>query len=81
MEVLIKHGADTEAKNRWGLIALHLAAIRGHKAAVKMPIEHGADIEARNNEGQTAFDCAKQSGIVWSELIPDAMMLLKPRAK
>jgi ankyrin repeat protein len=48
---LILAGANLEAKDQNGWIALSLAVFRGHTEAVKVLIEAGADLKARSKAG------------------------------
>jgi len=48
--------------------ALHVAAISGHEAIVRLLLENGANIEAKTIDGQTALHVAAVSGqgeVVW----------------
>lgn len=64
MEVLIRRGADVNAKwdgaaygdGRW--TALHISAVEGRVAAAKLLIRAGADINAKTLRGQTPLDIA-----------------------
>ena len=45
--VLLEHGADIDARERWyGEIALIWAAAENHADAVRMLLEHGADVDS-----------------------------------
>lgn len=55
VEVLIKHGADVNAKSNYGFTALMEAAGRGHTEIVDALIKSGADVNAKDNDGWTAL--------------------------
>ncbi|ORY56962.1 uncharacterized protein BCR38DRAFT_414274 [Pseudomassariella vexata] len=50
IKILVKEGANLEARNRNGETALHVAARLGQKRSVKCLIEQGANVYARNGE-------------------------------
>ncbi|XP_070548778.1 GA-binding protein subunit beta-1-like [Ptychodera flava] len=49
-EVLIKHGADVNAKNDDESTALHEASKGGHADVAEVLIKHGADVNAKNRQ-------------------------------
>ena len=55
MIYLIKNGADVNAKNNDGNIALISASNRRHLEIVKLLIKNGADVNAKDNDGMTAL--------------------------
>ena len=55
---LIKHGADVDAKGRYGWTALYLATKYNHVKTVQLLLDNGADVNARNNNGSTALQRA-----------------------
>ena len=52
---LIKHGADVDAKGRYGWTALYLATKYNHVKTVQLLLNSEADVNARNNNGSTAL--------------------------
>ena len=42
---MLVNGADVDAKNIYGVAALHKAALRGNVDVVKILIEKGADVD------------------------------------
>jgi len=58
VRLLIKAGADVNAKNFYGSTPLIYASMNGNIDIVKMLIEVGADVNAKNKFGNTALMCA-----------------------
>ncbi len=54
--LLIKKGADVNAKNNDGETALMLASLNGNFEAANLLIEKGADVNAKSNKGKTALE-------------------------
>ncbi|MBT5533613.1 acyltransferase family protein, partial [Candidatus Poribacteria bacterium] len=52
--LLLRRGADVDARGGDGATALHAAAFFGRAGAAELLIEAGADLEARNGSGSTA---------------------------
>lgn len=57
--LLLKHGADVNARSRDDGTALHAAAFLGRAETVKLLLKEGADTTLRNNMGGTAMAGAK----------------------
>ena len=57
VELLLRHGADPNARGITGLTAFHLVCLYGHAAIVRMLLDEGADADAEvqdpDREGQT----------------------------
>ena len=62
LTLLIKAGADKEARDQDGFTALMLAAREGNNEALKMLLGAGADKEGKNNQDFTALIMAAQEG-------------------
>ena len=54
-EVLIKAGADLNAKDRDGRTPLHDASEKGQAGTAEVLIKAGADLNAKDNKGHTAL--------------------------
>ena len=59
VNLLLREGADVNAKHPDGNTALHAAAFFGRPEVVKVLLEHGADVAARNEEGRTPLEGMK----------------------
>ncbi|KAK2056109.1 ankyrin [Colletotrichum caudatum] len=58
LEVLIKAGANVNARNRNGETALHIAVRRGKKLAMRTLAQNGANPQARDGEGRSVLEVA-----------------------
>lgn len=62
-EVLLRHGANVDARNKKeGIAPLGRAASEGNQAMVKLLLSYKADIKARDNEEYTALHDAAERG-------------------
>lgn len=60
VELLIKHGANVNAKQMQGVTPLHSAAHNGQTKLSKLLIDNGADINAKMDNGQTPLFMANE---------------------
>ncbi len=58
LQLLLAHGAQIDAKNRFENTCLHIAAGQGHREVVAWLLAQGADPTLRGEEGMTALDHA-----------------------
>ncbi|KAM7373740.1 hypothetical protein PAMP_008569 [Pampus punctatissimus] len=58
VELLVRSGADINAKDMLKMTALHWAAQHGHNGAAETLIKHGADVHALSKFDKTPFDIA-----------------------
>ncbi|KAJ5468642.1 hypothetical protein N7475_006394 [Penicillium sp. IBT 31633x] len=56
IELLLKHGADTAAKNADDNTPLHLAVLTSAWEVVKLLVAYGADLNSRNADGMAPLD-------------------------
>jgi predicted enzyme related to lactoylglutathione lyase len=71
--LLLRHGADVNARQQGGFTPLHAAAQNGKRELVRRLREYGADLRAATEVGKTARDFALEKG--HAEL---AQMLVTP---
>ena len=57
-EVLIAHGADIRAKDKWDYEPIHWAAYHDRPEIIELLIAHGADVNAITSLGQTPIQLA-----------------------
>lgn len=60
--MLVRAGADVNARQQHGLTPLHGAADSGDRLTVELLLEHGADPAATHDGGKTALDIAREKG-------------------
>lgn len=61
-EVLVRAGADVNAKQHGGFSVLHTPARHGGLAMAELFLRHGADASATNDEAKTPVDVAREQG-------------------
>lgn len=61
-ELLIRHGADINAKQMKGVTPLHSTAHNGQTKLSKLLIDNGADINAKMDDGKTPLFMANEMG-------------------
>jgi len=64
VEMLLKHGADADAKNNFGDTPLHRACDNDHVEVVEMLLKHGVDAKAKTKGGYTPLHIACYIGHV-----------------
>lgn len=64
VRLLIKYGANINAKTYNRETPLHIAVYEGHWDVAKLLIDHGADVNARNNNGSTPLHIAAERGFL-----------------
>ncbi|EDQ84115.1 uncharacterized protein MONBRDRAFT_13119, partial [Monosiga brevicollis MX1] len=69
VEMLLKLGVDTEAKDNGGFTPLHRACHYGAVKMVEMLLKHGADAKAKNDRGNTPLRFACQKYAVEVEML------------
>lgn len=62
VELLLKAGAEVNARQHGGWTALHAAAQAGNVEMARLLLAHGADANAANDTGQTAASLAQEKG-------------------
>ena len=62
VRALIRDGANVNAKNRYGIAPLQIAAIAGNAAIVEQLLQSGADPNTATPEGETALMAAARTG-------------------
>ena len=60
--MLLKMGADVNARDEDGKTALHNASQSGYTEIVRLLLDNGADVNAKDNYGRTALHNASESG-------------------
>ena len=75
VELLLRHGADVNARGRMGRTPIHLAAERNRSPRViEILLKYGASLNAKDDLGLTPFDVAKEHGrktlLQWLEVPP-----------
>ena len=60
-ELLLRSGADPNARQQGGFTPLHAAAQNGQAEMVNLLLRHGANRDLRSEDGKTALDYARES--------------------
>ncbi len=60
-QFLLVHGADPNARNRWGDTALHKAVLKDRSDLAELLLVNKADANARNDDGETPLYMVKDS--------------------
>lgn len=59
-EIALKHGANVNSADRFGLTPLHVAVINNDSIMLEFLIKNGADPEKENISGESPLDWAKK---------------------
>ncbi|CUS07666.1 unnamed protein product [Tuber aestivum] len=79
LRVLLRHGANIDAKDSTGSTALMYAASCWEDPQMcEILLEHGADVRARDNEGRKAWNRAHESGMNATKKILEKYMDIWP---
>ena len=62
VELLLHYGADLNAKNDDGEVALHYAALDGYTDIVQILLDHNADVNVKSEIGMTPLKFAESKG-------------------
>ena len=62
LEILLQRGASISHRDQYGLTALHVAAIKGHREVAVLLIEFGLGLESEDNEGHAPLHLAVEGG-------------------
>lgn len=62
VKLILRNGADPNAKQQSGYTALHSAAFHNDAEMARALLDAGADPEIRSDEGKTAADMAREKG-------------------
>jgi ankyrin repeat protein len=65
LQLLVSHGAEVDWQNEEGMSALHVAAMWGNVAAVRLLLDSGADPVVVDEEDRTPLDHAQGQGECW----------------
>jgi ankyrin repeat protein len=76
INVLLRHGALVDARDGEGWTALHMAADRGHVAAVRRLHAAGADVNARIVDVEGSFSEGAEAALHWCAVAEDDLSAL-----
>jgi hypothetical protein len=74
MEVLIKAGANLDARDKFGFTALMVAATTGEADAIRLLLQSGAQPDATDNFGNTALFKAREQKNAEAAQVLDAFL-------
>ena len=80
MNILISHGADIDAKDKFGATVLHYAVIFRNTELIRLIISLGADVNARNKNGKSPLHFAMQK-FYWDDIEATIPQLKKGLSK
>jgi palmitoyltransferase len=60
VDLLLRHGASTSARDNSQMTPLHWAAVKGSAACIRHLLDHGADLDAREASGKSPRDMAEE---------------------
>ena len=74
IDVLLRWGADVNARDETGFTALHWALVKGSYPCAQKLVEYGADRFAANNDGKTPAVTAKEMNSMkqWHRALADS---------
>ena len=78
VDLLLRAGANPDVRAYRGNTPLHLAAVKGHKAAAKLLLAFGADDIKTNRDGKTAKDLAREHG--FADILDESLFVTKTEA-
>lgn len=61
VQLLLKHGADPNARDNWHFTPIMEAAIKGKIEVCIVLLQQGADVSIKNADNKTAYDLADSS--------------------
>ena len=59
---MLSHGADVNAKDKFGLTPLHWATLHDNEVSADVLLAHGADVNAKDDRGFTPLHLATMKG-------------------